>query len=80
MGCVSAERVVQGEVVGVPGKVPCTWQLVGLVVQEPWLAPGEPIPALAASMGLENATLTLQVAHEWQGVFANEWVWLRSSA
>ena len=49
---VSAERVGQGEVGqgavgGLTRRVLCTWQLLGLVVKGPWLAPGGPILGLA---------------------------------
>ena len=37
-----------------------TWWLLGLAVKATWLALGWPILALAASAGLENATLTLR--------------------
>ena len=47
--------------------------LLGLAVKAPWLRPGGPIHALAAWTGLENATLTLYVAHFWQGRLA--WLW-----
>ena len=52
-------HTVQGEVVGVTHGLLCTWQLLGLAVKEPQLAPSGPISALVAQSGLENATLTL---------------------
>ena len=59
-GSASAERVGQGEVGGVTGRVLCTWWLLGLALKRPWLVPGGPPPALTAWTGLENTTLTLQ--------------------
>ena len=56
-GSVPAERVGWGELGGVTHRVTCTWWLLGLAVQGPWLGPGRPIFALAAWTGLENATL-----------------------
>ena len=50
--------VRQEEVGGVTHRVICTWWLLGLVVNVPWLGPGGPIPALAAWTGLGNTTLT----------------------
>ena len=61
-GSASAERVGQGEVGGVTGRVPCTWWLLGLALKRPWLVPGGPPHALTAWTGLENTTLTLQRA------------------
>ena len=58
-GSASAERVGQGEVGGVTGRVLCTWWLLGLALKRPWLAPGGPPHALTAWTGLENTTLTL---------------------
>ena len=49
---------------GVTRRVPCSWQLLGLAVKEPWLAPSGSIPALAAQTGLESTTLTF-----WGGSF-----------
>ena len=46
-GSMSAERVRHGEVGGVTHSVLCTWQLLGLAVKGPWLAPGGLIVALA---------------------------------
>ena len=40
MGFVSAERVGQGKVGGITRRVLCSWQLLGLAVKGPWLAPG----------------------------------------
>ena len=58
-GSASAERVGQGEVGGVIRRVTCTWWLVWLSVEMPWLALGGPIVALFAQIGLENTALTL---------------------
>ena len=44
-----------------------TRQLLGLAVKGPWLAPGGPTLGLAALAGSENATLTFQGVHFWQG-------------
>ena len=41
-GSASAERVGQGEVGGVTGRVPCTWWLLCLALKRPWLVPGGP--------------------------------------
>ena len=65
-GSVSAERVGQGEVGGVTGRVLCTWWLLGLALKRPWLVPGGPPHTLTAWTGLENTTLTLQRAGFWQ--------------
>ena len=35
VGSASAERVGQGEVGGITGRVLCTWQLLGLAVKGP---------------------------------------------
>ena len=64
-GSASAERVGQGEVGGVTGRVLCTWWLLGLALKRPWLVPGGPPHALTAWTGLENTTLTLQRAGFW---------------
>ena len=61
-GSVSAERVGQGEVGGVTGRVLCTWWLLGLALKRPWLVPGGSPHALTTWTGLENITLTLQRA------------------
>ena len=61
-GSASAERVGQGELGGVTGRVLCTWWLLGLALERPWLVPGGPPHALTAWTGLENTTLTLQRA------------------
>ena len=45
-GSASAERVGQGEVGGVTGRVLCTWWLLGLALKRPWLVPGGPPHAL----------------------------------
>ena len=58
-GSASAERVGQGQVGGVIRRVTCTWWLVWLSVEMPWLALGGPIVALFAQIGLENTALTL---------------------
>ena len=50
---------------GVTHRVLCTWQLLGWVVKQTWLALGGPILALAAQTGLENPTLLLEGAHFW---------------
>ena len=63
---VSAERVVQGKVGGVTGRVLCTWWLLGLPLKRPWLVSGGPPHALTVWTGLENTTLTLQRASFWQ--------------
>ena len=47
-GSASAERVGQGEVGGVTGRVLCTWWLLGLALKRPWLVPGGPPHALTA--------------------------------
>ena len=65
-GSASAERVGQGEVGGVTGRVLCTWWLLGLALKRPWLVPGGQPHALTAWTGLENTTLTLQRAGFWQ--------------
>ena len=48
------ERVGQGEVGGVTGRLTCTWWLLWLA--DPWLAHG-PVLALVAQISLENANL-----------------------
>ena len=53
-GSASAERVGEGEVGGVTGRVLCTWWLLGLALKRSWLAPGGPPHALTAWTGLEN--------------------------
>ena len=58
-GSALAERVGQGEVRGVTRRVTCTWWLLWLSVEMPWLALGGPILALFAQIGLENTALTL---------------------
>ena len=40
-------------------KVTCTWWLLWLAVEMPWLALGGPILALVTQIDLENTTLTL---------------------
>jgi len=55
----SAERVGQGEVGGVTRRVTCTWWLLWLSVEMPWLALGDPILPLFAQIGLENTALAL---------------------
>ena len=47
-GSALAERVGQGEVGGVTGRVLCTWWLLGLALKRPWLVPGGPPHALTA--------------------------------
>ena len=64
-GSASAERVGQGEVGEVTGRVLCTWWLLGLALKRPWLVPGGPPHALTTWTGLENTTLTLQRAGFW---------------
>ena len=61
-GSASAERVGQGEVGGVTGRVLCKWWLLGLALKRPWLALGGPPHALTAWTGLENTILTSQRA------------------
>ena len=58
-GSASAEIVGQGEVGGVTHRVTCTWWLLWLSVEMPWLALDGPILALFAQIGLENTALTL---------------------
>ena len=53
-GSASAERVGQGKVGGVIRRVLCTWQLLGLAVNEPWLTTSGPIPVLVVQTGLET--------------------------
>ena len=53
------ERVGQGVVGGVTHRVTCTWWLLWLSVEMPWLVLGGPILALFAQIGLENTALTL---------------------
>ena len=72
-GSALAERVGQGEVGGVTRRVLCTWQLLGLAVKEPWLAPSGSIPALVAHTGLENVSLTSWRVHFWQGRWLGFW-------
>ena len=48
------------ERVGGGCRVLCTWQLVGLAVKEPWLAPSGAI----CTTGLENATLMFMSGRE----------------
>ena len=48
------ERVGQGEVGGVTGRMTCTWWLLWLA--DPWLAHG-PVLALVAQISLKNANL-----------------------
>ena len=64
-GSALAERVGQGEMGGVTGRVLCTWWLLGLALKRPWLVPGGPPHALTPWTGLENTTLTLQRAGFW---------------
>ena len=45
-GSASAEKVGQGEVGGVTRRVTCTYWLLWLSVEMPWLALGGPILAL----------------------------------
>ena len=40
--CISRKEG-QGELGGVTCRVVCSWQLLGLAVKRPWLAPGGPI-------------------------------------
>ena len=40
-------------------RVTCTWWLLGLAVEAPWLRQGGQILALAAWTGMENTALTL---------------------
>ena len=58
-GSASAERVGQGEVGGVTGRVLCTWWLLGLALKRPWLVPGGPLHGavhmVAARLGFEKA-------------------------
>ena len=58
-GSASAGRVGQEEVDGVTHRVLCTWWLLWLSVEMPWLALSDPILALFAQIGLENTALTL---------------------
>ena len=51
VGSVSAERMGQGEVGGVFRRVLCTWQLLGLAVKRPWLAPGMQVNMRQESKG-----------------------------
>ena len=44
---------------GVTRRMTCTWWLLWLSVEMPWLALGGPILALFAQIGLENTALTL---------------------
>ena len=53
-GSALAERVGQGEVGGVTHRVLCTWWLLGLAVEGPWLGTGGPPFALTAWTGLEK--------------------------
>ena len=50
-GSASAERVGQGEVGGVIGRVVCTWWLPGLALKRPLLVPVGPPHALTAWTG-----------------------------
>ena len=61
-GSASAERVGQGEVGGVTGRVLCTWWLLGLALKRPWLVPGGPPHTLTAWTGLENTTVHMVAA------------------
>ena len=65
-GSASAERVGQGEVGGVTGRVLCTWWLLGLALKRPWLVHGGQPHTLTDWTDLENTTLTLQRAGFWQ--------------
>ena len=58
-GSASAERVGQGEVGVVTGRVLCTCWLLWLSIEMPWLALGGPILTMFAQIGLENTALTL---------------------
>ena len=57
-GSASAERVGQGEVGGVTGRVLCTWWLLGLALKRPWLVLGGPPHALTAWTGYVACTYT----------------------
>ena len=65
--CVLHQQKKGGTGGGGWGHVPrsklCTWRVLGLAVKRPWLVLGGLILALAACMGLENATLTLKGVH-----------------
>ena len=56
MGSVSAERMGQGEVSGFTCRMLCTWQVLDLGIEGPWLALGGLILAL---VGLRSAILNL---------------------
>ena len=62
-GPASAERVGQGEVGGGTRRVTCTWWMLWLSVEMPWLALSGPILALFAQIGLENTALNLEGLH-----------------
>ena len=47
-GSAPAERVGQKEIDGVTRRVLCTWWLLGLAVEGPWLGLGGPILTLTA--------------------------------
>ena len=63
-GSVSAERVGEGEVGGVTGRVLCTWWLLGLALKRPLLVPGGQPHTLTAWTGLEN-TIYSHLAEGW---------------
>ena len=67
-GSVSAERVGQGEVGGVTGRVQGAVHMVAarLGFQKAVVGTGWATSALTAWTGLENTTLTLQRAGFWQ--------------
>ena len=71
-GSVSAERVEQEEVGGVTRRGICTWWLLWLSVEMPWLTLGSLILALFAQIGLENPTLTFSSGSK--GCIGCEWV------
>jgi len=55
---VAAERVGQGEMDRYQhwDQITCTWLLLGLAVESPWLALGRPFLSYFARMGLEKSS------------------------
>ena len=48
-----------GEVTGFQHRMPCTWQLLSLAVEQPWLALVRPFLSVLTQMGIEKAPLHL---------------------
>ena len=59
IGFVLANKGGKGEVGGFKHGVPCTWQLLWMAVEKPWLALGWPFLSFMTQMGVDKTPLPL---------------------